>query len=604
MYPHTKFEIIDNSAITPIQTSQEYKPLFMCTFTSDKGPETFQILDSDLSRIYGEISFARHGQPLLQADAIINAGGQILAKRVVASDAKLANIIIVAKTKKETIQKTNSTGQPLYLDNGIEVTTPTETSEPIMIDALRIKYEAHSVVDASSENAIHLAVKTYPATDENGFSSFPLFSIFDNGRGVSNKKFRISPDYDNSKTINFLRYKIEIIENNKLLESLAFSLDPDLLYLGNAFSLDTVVNKSSLQLRAKMYDDNMRAFQKLVEEVTGIENILLEDMISGKYRTSGKIQGIIIDPESVNLTSSLGISLLNGSNGSFGDSPIDSPLYEDELEKVYNGEFNEDIYDHLKYPIEVIIDANYPEKVKRAIEALVTFREDIFFFGDMGTSASSIEQFKSLMYEGAMNKFCAYSGLYYDIIDPYSKKQITVTYGHGLAKILPDHLKYGRNRPLAGIIHSAIIEDAIEGTVNFTPKVTPKVNQKQEMDDIRVNYASWIDGRLVLETQYTSQKEYTQLSFINNVLSIQEIIRAVRNRCPITRYSFIDGDDLENYKRDVQTVLNRYSNNFRQLEFEYIQDDIMVQNKIFYAAIKVTFRNYVQAEHFKIYAIG
>lgn len=608
MYPHTKIEIFDESHIPKYGQPTEYKPLFMCAITSDKGEEHLQVVDGDFEKRFGEISFSRHGQALLQANRIIDSGGKILVKRLVAPDATLANIIIVAKTKTTQEQKTNNKGEPLYLVDGVETTdNALGTGTPVMEDKIIIKYEAQTVENLDQASKLDVSVKTIYSEEDDleGFKTYPLFSIYDNGRGISNKKFRISPDYDGSKNINFLRYKVDIMENNVVLESMLCSFDPEKTYFNKAFSLETIINNTSIQVKSKMYDQYIYAFLNTIKQSISldVENLINEDVLFGRRRTSERISNIIIDEDSVNLTNIFGISLASGTNGVFGDAPINSNEYEDELVKFFSGELDDNIYDLVKYPIEVIVDANYPERVKRAIEALATFREDVFYFGDMGF-VYDIQSMKNLMNVSAKNKFCAYYHLSYDVIDPHTKRQITVTVGYSLARILVNHLKNGRNRPLAGMINEAILEEAIEGTVNYIPKVTPKINQKQELDDLRICYAGWLDDRLVLESQYTSQLPYTQLSFINNMLAMQEVIRAVRNRCPITRYSFIDGEDLETYKNDVQSVLNKYTNNFITLEFEYIQDDIMVQNKIFYAAIRVKFRNYVQAEHFKIYAIG
>ena len=40
------------------------------------------------------------------------------------------------------------------------------------------------------------------------------------------------------------------------------------------------------------------------------------------------------------------------------------------------------------------------------------------------------------------------------------------------------------------------------------------------------------------------------------------------------------------------------------LDFVYTQDDVMVNNKIFEASIKCTFKNFVQTEIFHIYALS
>ena len=119
-----------------------------------------------------------------------------------------------------------------------------------------------------------------------------------------------------------------------------------------------------------------------------------------------------------------------------------------------------------------------------------------------------------------------------------------------------------------------------------------------------MNYASYLNDVLTLETEYTSQEQYTQLSYINNILAVQEIIHDVRNKCPRFRYQFITNDDLEDYRKNVESVIKQYSDRFKTLEFEYTQDDVMAQNKIFNASIKVTFKNFVQTEIFDIYALA
>ena len=124
------------------------------------------------------------------------------------------------------------------------------------------------------------------------------------------------------------------------------------------------------------------------------------------------------------------------------------------------------------------------------------------------------------------------------------------------------------------------------------------------MEDIRVNYATYIGEDLVIETEYTSQELYTQWSFLNNILATQEVVRAIRSRCPVIRYSFIDGEDLERYKADIEDVIAQYSSNFKSIEFSYVADPVYTNNKIFYAAIRVGFRDFIQTEWFKVTAIN
>ena len=113
MYPGVIIEFDDQSTINKLPISEKrVMPLFCTVFTSDKGTEDwYRVSGKDFFNLYGEnISFARHGQPLLQAAMTINAGGELICKRLVADDAKLANIGIVATITESEEQAKNAAG--------------------------------------------------------------------------------------------------------------------------------------------------------------------------------------------------------------------------------------------------------------------------------------------------------------------------------------------------------------------------------------------------------------------------------------------------------------------------------------------------------------
>ena len=87
-------------------------------------------------------------------------------------------------------------------------------------------------------------------------------------------------------------------------------------------------------------------------------------------------------------------------------------------------------------------------------------------------------------------------------------------------------------------------------------------------------------------------------------MGIQEVVKVIRSRCPLIRYSFIDGEDLKKYKRDVEQIIEPYSNDYRTLSLEYISDATYSANKIFYAALKVKYKDFIQTEWFKVTALS
>ena len=231
------------------------------------------------------------------------------------------------------------------------------------------------------------------------------------------------------------------------------------------------------------------------------------------------------------------------------------------------------------------------------------------FFRDLGF-VSTYDQIKAAAATVTPSVFNAIYHNSYDIIDPYTKKQIPVTITYSLSKLFVNHFINNKANPFEGIQYGIIISDAIEGTINYLPKRLKSVDQKQALVDINVNYISYYNDTLVMETQFTSDYNYTQLSWVSNVICVQEVIKMLRVHCPKTRYTFIDADGngdsqaFDNYKKDVDERLSDYKGNFKSLTFEYQYDETQVQNKQFYATIRFAFRDFMESEHFNLFMIN
>ena len=590
------------------------RPIIMVACSADKGPEEWKkkLYGQDFFDYYGTPSFTKHGQALIQAANVINSGGYVTMKRIVATDSTLANIGVYAQVTNTKKQKTDSNGTPLYTDadTGKETTEPSGNT-PIMENHVQIDYKLAAV--SLNGNDVNTFANTFLAdkqhTNEIGEDDqYPLFIICDNGRGVSNKRFRIYQDTTTSKPLNHVTYFIDILENGETLETISFTMNPDIILKYRNMSIQNSIRINSKQVRCVFFEDEFDAFVENVSYLIGdtAGKFKYADVLFGTDLLGKAYPNITIGTD-VNLSTVYGIQLLNGSNGNFSNRPINSDEYATELKKAFDGSFSDEIYDLDNNRIDAIFDANYPATVKRAIEELVNFREDCMFFRDLGIGARSIEEIKLRDEDNTHSRFCATYCNSYDIYDPYTKKQITVTVMYHLAQLFVRHFINGRIRPFCGQKYDIVIpsEDVIPGTLNFYPKHTPQLDQKVEMDDLRINYLSYYEGDiLTMNSEYTSQEEYTQLSWINNVLGVQELIKAIRALCPKIRYTFLDGEDLSKYKKDVQnTVIDKYADRFQSCTIEYVSDALYDSNKVIYAVIKVQFRNFIQTEIFKIIAL-
>ena len=651
--------ILEDQSYIPSLNVADYttRPIVFAGFTSDKGTEEYtKWQGEDFFDQYGEISFARHGQPLLQAANVINNGGIVYAKRVVDPTSRLAMLGVVAHVKEISRQETRIkmdplTGSPITKEDGSYVTEelywkavdvaqfsepaqrPLYTKDEAGADGVAAMFKVcqvnYSVETLDAEENVH--GNDYVATSKAFYdkyknkkdNKFPLFLVMDNGRGVSQKSITISLDSTLSRSAQSARYVIDIDENNNTLESIVFSLNPSEVEAGYNLFFDSVVKRTSKQVKCFGYEDQMQLFYAKVAAIAGLSETRLResDIIGARtwkgeaFKTFEVLESTNDGVATVKLDSFAGHALVGGYNGdTFGTSPISNykgvtdstSVYATEMAKVYNGTFNDDIFDIDNNPIDIVVDANYPHIVKRAIENLCNFRQDVFFFRDMGTKGLTnilaIKNAKTLN-TGGNTRYVATYCQYFDVFDPYTRKQITVTMGYAISRLICMHFANGRSLVCAGQNNGWVVPEIIEGTLSYVPKVTPAGDQVAEMDDLHINFGKYYNGIFSLASEYTSQDIYTQLSFANNVLAIQELIKQIRIACPKSRYKFITGTDFEDYKKDVQAVIDANANKFASIAIDFKTDSVYAANKIVYAVIQVSFRDFAQAEIFRIVAI-
>ena len=609
MYPGFIVEFDDQSDIPTLPIEEvRHKPLFGTIFTADKGTEGwFKVSGEDFFKMYGKsISFKRHGQPLLQSAVAINAGAELLCKRLVADDATLANIGIVATVSDTEVQATDSEGNPLYQDaDGNQTVEVTDT--PVMTTSKSVKYSLKTADGAKTVQEAYDAIKA-----DCGDGEYLLFVIADNGRCVSKKRIKIVPHYRMSKSQSYTAYRFSVLENNEELESMVFTVNPNIVLQSKNvienISLQSMIRAHSTQLTCIEDVDAIEDFFQVIADACGIDltTAMTYDPLFLCTNKGEALKGITLDADGIDLQYTYGQTLLSGSNGTFGDYPIQQEEeWIKQAKAALDGTFDKVIFNLDQYMLTAWVDANYPWEVKRAVETLATFREDFMYFRDQGLDVTSVDHVDMNWWDEAHNMFCATYPQSYEVLDPYTRRPIKVTIGYSLARLLVQHCDNGCILPTAGIKHGMIIDDCIYGTLSLAPTICPDPdgNQKEQLDDLRANYASYIDNQLVVEALYTSQERYSQWSFVNNVMGIQEVVKALRRRCPAIRYSFIDGEDLEMYKAEVEEVLAKYRSNFKVLELEYKEDATYTLNKIFYAVLKVVYRDFVQTEWFKVTAL-
>ena len=613
-YPKSRFEIVNQSQTQNIETTTVSNPiaLYIQPYTSNKGTEQWELLYGfdGFTKAKGGMSFHKHGQAQLTVAQALRSGAYVLGKRLVSEDATLANTTVLARLVKVD----NVTYVYFYTKSAVNCGTFEQACEA-----------GYGTFDSEAEDVIDI----------------PLFTVTPMGRGESLIFFRINPNYVTSKKksdATYTKYSFEVIENNETLESTIITMNPSIVVDGVAQAMNPKIRTNTSQIRVKLYEDGVYKLISLLSETAIDENgnkltpdrLINMDFING-YNNNGvdPIGGIVTiaqnnssensewiankpaDIEVVyDLANPTGIPLANGSYGTMGNTPMANPA---EMEKMLLAAFGQDtesdlfdsiIYDLDAYKIDAIFDCNWPTSVKNAIIDLVDFRGDMIFLSDLNTSANTLSLVKEAAAEIKSSNYTALYHNYFKILDPFTKKEITVTMPYLLIDKMTNHISRGVGRPFAGIANNIYFSNIIENSVNYFPVEIPGINQKQELVDLNINYLSMYDGSPVMETMYVNDSTYSQLSYLHNIMAVQEIIKVIRTRCPRTRYTFLDGNDLETYIADVDSIIREYSTNFKSITCEYMADEAYEQNNIFYAVLKVQFKNFIQEEYFKIIAIS
>jgi hypothetical protein len=615
MYPGTKFNWYDNSwfSTTTAETELDNPPLILTAFSADKGTEEMiRIKGKDnFAKMYGtSLSFDKHGQVLLQAKNAIDAGAELLCKRVVASDATLSNAILTVEVSTSTVQRTDADGNPLYIDNvtGEETTDPVTNgvdNNPITETTTTLKWVKNTVENCKTFDEVMQAAKDMFINDANAVS-YPLFVVTDIGRNADVKKVRIVPDYATSKSLGTMVYTVSEVEGTSVLETVIMTGNQSMVINDVSYAVNPYMMG---ELKIDMVPGVLDAYLQRLANATGMEASELKDLdfMFGCNLKGAALENVALDSSGIDLSTVYGILLESGSNGTeFGTTAYyASDAYAEALAGFFNGEDTDAIYDVDVHKISACVDANYPVMVKNAITDLAIFREDFFFFRDLGVGLNTYNSIVQAQAELTRTRFAGDYMTSYQVINPYTKRRINVTCMYDMVTAIINHLDSAPQAPYAGESNNFVLLNAIPGTLNYTPVNTPTVNQKDLLDDAHVNYATYYDygGNLVVESLYTSQEGDSQLSYLNNVIAIQEVMRALRSSCPKNRFKFQNGNDFTEYEEACRTILQSYRNWFARLEFTYTQDDLRATQKIFYASIQFAFNNWVQSEVFDLYAI-
>lgn len=585
MYMHVETQINDNS-IRTYSNSREGLVNMLFVFTSPKGIDgkvtTIANGLSEFTDTFGDGPFSVYGQPFLNAKAAASTDAAILrCIRVTAPDATYANRHIYVRYRTVPASGDGEEAKPAYME---------------------VMFIPRSATGIKSLDEF-ISKAPAAATDlDDGWKEMRLFSVISKGRGTYGNKFRVrlSNNYRSDKVSAYKNYYFTLFENSTPREQRRVCMYPDSRISGVNYYLENVindvntgsdsimisVNDAALSILFNEYKTNVDPNTTLTEEtfdpILGInKNLASSANYSSFADVTNDVGGdarianynIVSDAElgTVELNSILGVSLDAGSDGVFAlgsvgrDEAINAAY-----EAAFKGEIDRNVLSKYRCPIDVVLDANYPIKVKIAMSVLNdTRKEDHITYYDLGLDISTLSDPYSISEEldmYASHWTYAIDAYYGKIKDPYNLKIIEVTSTYNLARKLPAHWKKynGKHVPYAG--DYGVIDTYLKDSIY--PVYDDSIDSKylDKLKDAHINYAQ-IDakGRVLRANQDTRYPEIgtsltvSNLTELNNCHIILDIKKDAEAIAAEFLYHFNEDSDLSVFNIRLETLTSKYA---------------------------------------------
>ena len=567
-HPHDTLKVKDNTIVTSTTNVNDGPVLFM-GYVSNKGEDskikTWANYEEFIAE-HGEPDEAITGQSLYYAANWLEDGGILKGIRITAKNAVVANSLLLQDIKIVEVQKTNEAGDPIYVDISGNETTISTGNSPLMIKKAIFKnrietFENPTTIKKNIKALVRSKYKANPATGE---YTFPLMLMMCNGKGAYGNKYRyrITPNVARDKNTTYRNHYLEIMINENGLEDISNS-PINVSFYPNARSntkkseyiTDAITRYDypvSIYTAEEYWTEIVQLIQPIIEQTKKIDPTSI-DIISYYDSSLTRYENIVMDNDSVDLTSLEGFSLKNGNDGDFAltNKDREDAIYERFVD-LYNGEIDPSINDKKEHKFQIAIDASMPLEVKKAMVTWKGKRGDFQLILDAGIMFT-LANLKSYMINDMPpdDRDIIINGHSFDVDDPYTGKVMTVSQNYLYSLFYPSFVaKYGTHTPFAGL--DIPLNDVIkEGSL--TPSITEDID-KNELYKLRCNYIEKDNDTYMMATNVTSQLADSELSYFNNVTVLHEMIKDIQSLSAIFRFKRMSDD--EDYK-----TLNKLADN-------------------------------------------
>lgn len=559
-HPHNMVVINNNTWFDDAVAEREsYKVSSVFVIDAPKGEDRVMVpitRSNHLLEEFGVGQFNLHGQPYHNAHHFLSNNNDVLAyiMRVTAEDATYSHVVILANVKPDAANKTFEVYyETIYFDN-------VKDEEELI---RRVK-----------------ALREDDTPDADGFYKFPVFFLRSSGRGVygNNFRFRMYKDTNMDEENSFLNYRIDVYEMEeylKLKDAVRGSIYEEAVEIYTSLYMQDTLNDFE-RGKVKMYSfqENLQDIYDLyVQTVEPNVQVPYEqfDFFYGLDKEYDEIEGYTVlnpigHPNAVVLDSVEGIVLASGSDGMFKKPANDAErivreaALEDAYMKAFTGEFDKKILFKRQTPQTLFFDGNYPELVKYEIINWLINRHDGYGHLDVGiinTITDALGWGERLYNLGHICYGKSFQS--YQVLDPFTKKRIRVTYPYFLAGYLPTHyIKAGSH--IAYACADAPLLAHVKRSVKPDLDADDSDN-KEALYVLRMNYVETLAENVYQRgTQSTSdigakRTSWSDLNEENNVYTLLEYKRMLENYVNTLTYDFAEVEDRARFTADVTRLL-------------------------------------------------
>lgn len=573
LHPSVSSRIIDNSQV--FVTAQGLTLLF-AAFPAERGPDNrlqFITTESEFLFYYGAPNMRKYGQQAYNVVRWLRSGGTAICVR------------ILPYIEKDAAD--NPLRQSTYACFILEVGCKQDTTAGKAIKLrTRTLGDGRGVLSAGVEKSIRddmsirgLILEQPDVAEADGFFYHPLLVIRGRDRGSYYNNFgvRFELKDDLDETYAHRLYELSFYSSpSKMDEAFLVSLYPEAASIsGNSQFLPNVLELYSNTARALFSEDGYDAVCEYINADPVAAKKL--DILSVKERNVAIPEtlhvGTVVAAGSADLSPTPEIfrPLGGGADGDWiGPNSLESLLY-----KAYSGSgdfidsgtganrydtFFSDAWDKKAYPLDMILDGNYPLSVKVAISNFARTRGDLFSILDTGFTGSPGQAIKYRQMQLTLNTF--FTAIFtqdFVVTDEFQGSDIQVTPTYFLAEKIPNvDNEFGIHWPFVGPRRGSIA--GFKAGSWF-----PNAAYREELYKAKLNYVER-DVRLTrFNSQSTCQFVNSALSDISHVRALLRIRRDLENMMENYLFEFNDPITWDSMQYNVNAYMQRWIQN-RALE--------------------------------------